>query len=184
MYIPRKSHLRTFVDVIARCGNDPNYAPIVRQGNHLLIGFEGPPDTWTTEFSEFFRALSSAMQARRAEPFVKAKWEITKPGTYALELAPGHSTEELPGRAFHFRFAKPTAFSAVLKHKGSKAMMLILYGKHGQRKDAEQGEMLEISTEITAEALREAGDAYWQLGVTNFDELHKAECTLTIEYKE
>lgn len=187
MYIPRKSRYREFVEVVARCADSqayphvPNYAPLVRQGNHLFIGLGGAPDTWTQEFSEFFHEIARAMQGRKLEAFSRAKWAVTKPGTYAFELADGNSTIESSDRDDFFRFTKPTRLRIVLTHKGSDSIMLA--GFHG-RKDAHAEEPLKIDVEITEREIKETGDGYWILRLANFDRSHKAECTLKIEYKE
>ena len=163
----------------------PNYAPMVRQGNHLLVGLGGPPDRWTPEFREFFRDVANGMKARPLEPFARAKWELTRPGTYAFELASGHSTGEPPDREYFFRFSKPVKFKAVLKHRGSNSIMLVAGGRgFPGRKDSNTGEDLEINAEVSEDDLRNAGDQYWVLRLANFDPDHKADCTLTIEFKE
>jgi hypothetical protein len=64
MYIPRYSQLLSVVDVIARSQGDENYAPIVRQGSYVLIGSVMPPDAWTPEYRELFRAIAHALHAR------------------------------------------------------------------------------------------------------------------------
>jgi len=186
MYIPRKSHLRSVVDVIARWAGDENYAPIVRQGNYVMLGLAAPPTTWTPKYRKIFHNLAIALHARKPEPFSTAKWEITKPGTYKFELAKGRNTEELTNKTFYFQFAEATTFSAYLEHEGSEEVMLLFMDEksreHLIRKDAYQGEPLEISIDITSEDIQGIGDSYWRLKVTNFDSAHTANCSLVIEY--
>lgn len=185
MYIPCKSHLRAVVDVIARWDSDVNYAPIVRQGNYVMIGLDAPIETWTPDYRKFFRALAIALHVDKREPFKKAAWEITQPGTYHLKLAKGRSSDELPGRRFYFQFTQPTRFTAHLEHEGSDNMTLVFMNeKRTQfiRENANQNEPLEITIDITREDIQLIENGYWTLTVTNFDRKHMAAAVLTIEY--
>lgn len=188
MHIPRHSELLTAVDVVARTINDENYAPIVRQGNFVLIGLVAPPEIWSPEYKELFQKIAFALQVREAQPFRRARWEISLPGTQDFALAEGFSTKAASGKKFYFRFSKPTTFSATLRHKGSNNMMLLFMGdrnrEHWTREDAGEGEDLEIHIDITEDDLQNIGDWYWYLQVTNFDTEHTAECSLTVEYEE
>ena len=188
MYIPRKSHLCSVVDVIARWDGDENYAPIVRQGNCVMIGLAAPASTWTPAYRQLFRELAYALRDRKVEPFATAKWDVTKPGTYNFKLAKGRSTTELSGKTFYFKFAEPTTFTAHLEHEGSNSIMFHFMGErdyeHITRMDAHEGEPLEISIDITDGDLWNIGDRYWRLRVVNFDKEHTADCTLRIEYSE
>ena len=188
MHIPRYSDLLSVVDVIARAEDDENYAPIVRQGNYVLIGLVAPPEIWTPEYRELFRNIAIALHERKAEQFSRAQWNLTKPGTYDFALAEGFSTNTAFAKEFYFRFSKLTTFSATLQHEGSDSMMLLFMGEknreHWTREDAKEGEVLEISIDITEEDLKEIEDWYWVLDVTNFDRAHTAECSLRIEYQE
>ena len=191
MHIPEKSHLRSVVDVIARSVSKEyphleNYASIARQGNYILIGLAAPPNTWTPRYCEFFRQLSRSLYSRPREEFSTAQWGFSVPGTYEFKLAEGRSTKELCSRILYFKFSKPTAFSAHLEHKGSNAIMLLFMGevkgtKH-IRKDAKQGEPLEIAVDISEEDISILGDRYWRLKVTNFDRGNTADCLLNIQY--
>jgi len=191
MHIPEKSHLRSVVDVIARSVSKEyphleNYASIARQGNYILIGLAAPPNTWTPRYCEFFCQLSRSLYSRPREEFSIAQWEVSVPGTYEFKLAEGRSTKELCSRIFYFKFSKPIVFSARLEHKGSNAIMLLFMGevkgtKH-IRKDAKQGEPLEIAVDISEEDISILGDRYWRLKVTNFDRRNTADCLLNIQY--
>jgi len=191
MYIPEKSHLRSVVDVIARSVSKEyphleNYASIARQGNYILIGLAAPPNTWTPRYCEFFSQLSHSLYSRPREEFSIAQWEVSVPGTYEFKLAEGRSTKELCSRIFYFKLSKPIVFSARLEHKGSNAIMLLFMGevkgtKH-IRKDAKQGEPLEIAVDISEEDISILGDRYWRLKVTNFDRRNTADCLLNIQY--
>ena len=151
-----------------------------------MLGLAAPPTTWTPKYRKIFHNLAIALHARKPEPFSTAKWEITKPGTYKFELAKGRNTEELTNKTFYFQFAEATTFSAYLEHEGSEEVMLLFMDEksreHLIRKDAYQGEPLEISIDITSEDIQGIGDSYWRLKVTNFDSAHTANCSLVIEY--
>ena len=193
MHIPRKSHLNSVVDVIARwAGNDgsknyvpQNYAPIVRQGNHIMIGLDAPTETWTPAYRQLFRDIAVALHAREQEPFKKASWEITKPGTYTITLPHRLSTDKLSGQTFYFQFTQPTTFKAHLEHDGSDNVALLFMGENGThwtRQDADQGQPLEIKLNITETDIRHIGDRYWNLKVKNFDSENMADGVLTITY--
>ena len=128
MYIPRWSHHCSVVDVIARWTGDENYAPIARQGNHTLVGLAAPATSWTPQYRDFFHDLAMLVHAHRLEPFTRAEWDITPPGTYQVQLARGGSTDEPCRKNYYFRFTKPTLFSAHLQHKESQHLMLLFTG--------------------------------------------------------
>ncbi len=185
MYIPEKSHLRSIVDVIARWTGNENYAPIVQQGNYIMIGLAAPVSTWTYPYGKILRRISSALYQQPLELFSIAKWETTEPGRYPFKLAKGRSTEGLFSKTFFFQFAKPILFTASLKHNNSNNMMMLFMGEqreHWTRKNAQQGESLAINIEITKEDIEKIGRGYWQLKITNFDSNHTADCRLMLRY--
>jgi len=186
LHIPRPSQLVGVVDVIARAQSDPNYALIARQGHHILIGLDSPPDGWTPAYADLFRAIAHALHAYAAQPFARAVWETVRPGVYPLTLAKGRSTTEASEYERYLRFSKPTTFSATLAIAGSDSVMLIFMGEqreHWTREDGSDGETLTITIEITAADLQAVGDRYWKIGVTNFDTDHPATCELTVAYQ-
>jgi hypothetical protein len=71
-----------------------------------------------------------------------------------------------------------------LEHKGSKNIMLILNDdKKGIiRKDAKNGEPLQIMKDITDLDIEKVGSGYWSIKVANFDQGNTAQCKLRIEY--
>jgi hypothetical protein len=185
MYIPKKSPLRSVVDVIAGWKGVENYAPIVRHGNYILSGLAAPASTWTPEYKSYFRNLVSALHARGLEPFKRAKWATTDPGTYKLKLAGGHSTNELSEWTYYFQFTKATTFSAKVEFEGSNSLTMLFMGEgmqHWVRKDIRRGETGEISVRITEKDIEALGDGYWKLMLNNFDMGNSADCTLEIEY--
>jgi hypothetical protein len=188
MHIPSPSQLLAVVDVIARLASDMNYAPIVRQGSYIMMGTVAPAVAWTPEFRDLFRAIAIALHERPAEPFARAQWDCARPASYTFMLATGSSTTAPSDKVFYLRFAKPTTFTATLRHRGSESVMLLFMGEkhreHWTREDAYAGEDLEISIDITEGDLREIGDWHWMLKVTNFDREHTVECSLQIAYEE
>src|SRR5262249_7072506 len=104
MFIPENSPARSVVDVVARWEGNRNYAPLVRQGNYLLVGLAAPEATWTPEYRQFFRQLALALRDRKPELFTEAKWEITKPGRdYRFELGKARETNRLFGQTYYFQ---------------------------------------------------------------------------------
>ncbi len=187
MYIPAKSELTQQVDVIARFVGDSNYAPIVRQGNYVMVGLSSHPDGWSEEYRTVIRDVAVALLKQEQKPFSVGSFEILAPGVHEFPLAKGRSTKELFGKTFHFKFDEPTKFSATLVHSGSGSMMMLFMGQHNRlhwtRKDAKAGEPLKIAIDISADDLTAIGDRYWSLKVTNFDAASAAKCKLTVQYK-
>ena len=188
MHIPRHSQKASVVDVIARSDSDESYAPIVRQGNYVMIGIVAPPKVWTPKYGELFQKIAFALRERRTEPFSRAQWEGTEPGHQDFMLSEFESTKAAYYRQFYFRFSKPTTFSATLTHAQSEHVMMLFMGErdrlHWTREDASAGEVLKIKIDITEEDIKNIGDFYWSLDVTNFDSVHPAECSLQIEYED
>ena len=191
MHIPEKSHLCSVVDVIARNVSDDNprlenYAPIVRQGNYILIGLAAPPNMWSPKYRSLFRQISYALHSRPLEKFSIAQWEVTSPGTYDFSLAESNNTKGLSRRTFYFKFSRPTTFTASLEHKGSNSMMMLYMGDSNYtskiRKDAKQGEQLKIKIDINDMEIDMMEDRYWKLDVTNFDSENPSNCSLDIRY--
>ena len=172
------------VDALARWNRDANYAPIVRQGNFVLVGIPIPATEWAPSYADLVRDTSIALHAREPEVFTAAHRALTKPGTYEFKLAKSRSTDQPFGKTFYFRFQEATRFSAELEHAGSDSVMMLFMGEdegrtHWTRRDARREETLKITTEIRQANIAKLGDRYWRLEVTNFG-ADKAECKLTI----
>lgn len=185
MHIPSKSDATTFVDVIGRWPDDENYAPIVKQNTHILVGLAAPPSFWTQEYRTFLALLATSLAKEKVVPFERAKWDISEPGEYEFELAEGRSTKELSSRHFYFQFTESTSFSASLDHTGSSSIMMLFNGEnrsHWTRKDGKSGEALQIDVEVSARDIQGVADGYWYLKVTNFDRANRATCKLKIGY--
>lgn len=64
--------------------------------------------------------------------------------------------------------------------------MLLFMGEkdrlHWTRRDARDGEKLQIEAQITATDLKAIGDQTWTLRVTNFDSDSEALATLNVDY--
>jgi len=189
MFAPPRGKNAAAVDVIARWSKDMNYAPIVRQGNCILVGVPVPATLWSSAYSELMRNVCLRVQKQKLEPFATARRELTKAGTYKFTLAKRDSPDEPFSKTFFFRFSEPRKITARLEHSGSKAVMLLFMGEdenhaHWARKDARQEEALEIITEISREDIDAIGDRHWTVDVTNFDADSIAECKLTIAIEE
>ena len=173
------------VDVIARWAQDPNYAPVVRQGNCILIGIPAPATVWSAPYSELVGKACFALCDRDLEPFTVAHRALSKPGSYEFKLAKRDSPDEPFDRAFFFRFTEPKKLTIHLTHSGSSSICLFFAGDHhefirGVRKDARNGEPLEISVEITREDIEAIGDRCWCVSAYNHDDGSPADCKLTI----
>ncbi len=141
VFLPPRGSKGSVVDVIARWTSDMNYAPIVRQGNCILIGIPAPATLWTPAYADLIRETCLALQDRKLEAYSTARWEVTKPGTYEFSLSPRGSTDVPFEKTFYFHFTETKGFRAKLEHKGSNSMMLLFTGEgesqdHWTRMDA------------------------------------------------
>ena len=185
MFIHPKSHLRTVVDVIATSKGDDVYAPIVKQGNCMMVGLAAPVSTWTTAYKEFFHDFSKALLHQPLKPFETVQWKCTRPGTFSFKLAQLKNKNEMYNKTFYFKFKEPTNFKIHLGHANSNHVTVSFMGpnkEHWNRLDAEQGKPLELNINISEADINNIGDRYWQLSVINFDEKHSTDCELKIEY--
>lgn len=185
MYIHKKSQEAEFVQTIALMTTDANYAPIVRQGNHLLIGIAALPQDWTEDYRAFFGILANALAKQPNVPFTKPRKIISKPGTSNFQLAPDGSVSQQSSRKFSFRFSRPTKFTATLSIRDSASVMLLFSGPNKElwtRKNGQAGDELQISVNITEEDRQKIREEFWALRVTNFDKEQEAGCELTIDY--
>ena len=189
VFLTPRGSKASVVDAIARWTTDMNYAPIVRQGNCILIGIPAPATQWTPAYADLIREACLALQERKLETHSTARWDVTKPGTYKFSLAPRGNTDLPFDKTYYFQFTEAKGFRAQLEHKGSNSMMLLFTGQgesrnHWTRMDARQGETLKINAEISGEDIKKLGDRYWTLQVTNFGDNMPAECTLTSAINE
>jgi len=185
LFIPPKGENASTVDVVARWTSHPNYAPIVRQGNCVLIGIPFPATQWTTPYSDMIREMCQALHARKLESFSRASREFTKPGIYKFKLAQRGSTDEPFTKMFFFRFPEACHFNAKLEHEGSDSVMLLFMGEdarrtHWTRKDAKKEETLQIGAAISQADIEKLRNRNWRLEVANFGANVSAECKLTI----
>src|SRR5262245_60804847 len=56
------------VDVVARFNGDLGYAPIVRQGNKILIGFSPHAEDWSEQFGDLMRKLAASLNEPLKNP--------------------------------------------------------------------------------------------------------------------
>jgi hypothetical protein len=185
MFVPSRGEKASVVDVLARWENDANYAPVVRQGNCVLIGVPLPTTNWTTEFRDLICKVCDALCKGKVEPFSAAQWKVTDPGIYEFTLSASRETDQQFDRSFYFQFDAPRKFTARLDHAGSDAVMLFFAGDcedlpKATRRDAATGETLQIIADISQDDLTKVRDRYWKLNVTNFGG-KAAKCKLTIK---
>ncbi len=185
MFLPRHGENSSAVDAIARWTSNANYAPIVRQGNCVLIGISVPATQWTAPYANLIRATCLALHERRVEAYATIRREVTKPGTYEFKLAKGGSTDQPFTKMFYFHITEPKRFSAKLEYAGSDSVMLMFMGQdegltHSTRQDAHRAETLNITTIINRRDIEKLGERYWTLDVTNFGAKSAVDCKLTI----
>lgn len=185
VFLPPGKGSLSGIDPIARWHTDSNYAPIVRQGNCVLVGVPGPATRWTAEFADLIRQTCLALNERQLTDFSTTRRQLTKPGTYKFALARRGSTDEPFTKSFYFRFTESKQFSAKLEHAGSDNVMMLFMGEdegrnHWMRQDARQQEELTIEAEITDADIETVGDRNWRLDITNFGAANSADCQLTI----
>ena len=185
VFQPAREETFSAVDVVARWSSAPNYAPIVRQGNCVLIGISSPATQWSESYTAFVSEICLALHQRELEQFSTLRRELTKPGIFEFQLAPCQNADKAFDRSFYFQFDEPTNLHAQLEHSGSDAITLFFSGQgiertHSERHDAAKGEALTIANEITGGDIVELDGRYWVLNVTNFDDKSQVSCKLTI----
>lgn len=182
VHLAPKTHLFEVVEPLAWQvveGRQTRYAPLVRQGNFILVGFGSPPSCWSARYKHFLVDVATGLRRRKAEVFQPKVWPITRPGTYRVTL-----DKECPRRSFYFAFRGPTTFEAVVDHDGKGRLMVNFAGRNGERgtrKDPPPGESARIRVEITERDLEQAGDAQWKLTLANFAAA-AVRCKLRIAY--
>jgi len=185
VYVSKKYTFSEHIDVIARCEYQPEYAPLVRQDNFVLVGYAAHPMYWNPRYRQLFSQVAQLLLSQEMVTTTPVEPPTAKPGVYegtlAIRRAPGGKFQQELG----FQFDQPTQLSAMLEHSGSEAMMLLFRGeldsRHWTRKDAKTGEVLTIHADITEEDIRGNRGRYWILDVVNFDQVNHAQCKLTIE---
>jgi hypothetical protein len=193
MFIPTWSPYSSVVDAIARSTDDPLYAPIVRQGNCVLVGLTVPPARWSPTYAEFFCQLCQKLSERQREQFSTVRWPVTSAGKYEFKLAGADQTERASMKWFFFEFKAPTTITARLSFRGSKSVSMVFSGKdraHWERNDSNDAgtanhpppRALELSQTIDRNDVDRMDGPFWELLVTNYDQGTSADCTLSIEY--
>ena len=179
---------RPSVDYIVATEHRDKCAVVMRQANLVYAGVWAHPDEWSVEYRELMRRVALALAQTPVvdlKPLVVER-QIHPPGTVRFDLEPLTHHESVDSRFFHFRFDRPTVFTATLEHSGSNAMMLLFSGGksrlHWTRVDTEDGRTLTITANISAASIRAVRHRYWTLDVTNFDSENGASAKLTVRY--
>ena len=66
MYVGDKHPKHADVEIIALQTADKNYAPIVRQGAHVLVCVDAPADKWSKEFRRLIQSVAVGLDSRLA----------------------------------------------------------------------------------------------------------------------
>ena len=174
-----------FVEVIAGAEWDgpTTLAVLLRQGTFAFAAIADVPENWSDEYRSLFRRTAHALAA---SVFEAPRFEMptTPPGIIHLRVPPAN--EEGAERAFYFKLDRPTTFTVTLEHTGTRAAMLMFWGEkerlYATRKDAEYGESLTITANISQQAIEQNAERYWIVHVGNFDLENAADMTLSIRY--
>jgi hypothetical protein len=164
MLIPPESADAAVVDVIARFVEDSNYAPIVRQGNFVLIGLPASATQWTDGYSAIVQETSAALCDRKLDVFSTVRRELTGPGTYEFQLPKSQRADAPDSRKFFFRFTERTQLNVrldrskriqtTLQFTGSDENSLFTTADH-------------FTVDISQKDIDELVDRCWVLEVTN-----------------
>lgn len=174
-----------FVDVIAVCEWDwpGTEAAVLRQGTFTYAAIAERPDQWSSEYRSLFRRTAHALAASAFEA-PRFEMPTTPPGVVHMRLPP--VPDEGAFRVFYFKLYQPTNFTATLEHTGTSAAQMLFFGEKGRLyasiKQAEKGEPLTISANISRQAIEKNAERYWILGVGNYDHDNAADMTLSIRY--
>ena len=174
-----------FVDAIAGCEVDSpmTYGAVIRQGTFTVAAIAELPEKWSPEYRSLFRRTAHALAASAFEA-PRFEQPTTPPGVLEFQL-PACRSEDAD-RIFYFKLDRPTTFAATLEHTGTRAAMLMFWREkdrlYATRKDAEYGEPLTITANIGRQAIEKNAERYWILLVSNFDQEHAADMTLSIRY--
>ena len=168
---------------------DCEYAVVMRQANFVYAGVKSHPLEWSEDYRDLIRRVALSLAQRPIEDLVPIMVELQThpPGTVRFDLVPNAETETASCRVFHFRFDRPTAFTATLEHTGSNAMSMMFSGGKGRGlhttwADTETGETLTVTANIGEDAIGAIGYRYWTLEIDNFDEENPSSATLTVRY--
>ena len=179
------SDIAPFVDVIAAGEWDwpTTMGVLLRQGTFAYAAIADVPENWAAEYRSLFRRTAHALAASAFEA-PRFEMPTTPPGIIHMRIPP--VTEEEAERTFYFKLEQPTTFTATLEHTGTRAAMLMFYGEkeslYATRKDAEYGEPLIVTANISRQAIEKNAERYWILHVCNFDQDNAADITLSIRY--
>ena len=179
---------RPSVDYIVATEHRDKCAVVMRHANFVYAGVRAHPDEWSVEYRDLMRRVALALAETPLvdlKPIVVER-QIHPPGTVRFDLEPISHHDSVSTRMFHFRFDRPTVFTATLEHSRSNAMMLLFSGGkkrlHWTRVDTEDGKALTITANISAASNRAVRHRYWMLNVTNFDSENGASAKLTVRY--
>jgi hypothetical protein len=188
MYIPERSPLRQEVDVLARWSADPLYAPIVRQGHHLFIGYLDVR-RWTPNFWRYFMKVLVALGKRPRSRFRIARWETALPGRRKFDLTPHGSSVGYYIRDFHFQFRKPTRLIAHLRSQGSRNLQMYVHSvpsphnsNRGGYAHGRSGKSIRLIYDVSRPEINTVSPGYWRLHIVNWDFGRGAQCSLTLDF--
>jgi len=189
LYAPKNGETAQHVEVLARNVEESNYAVIARYGNHVLVGTTADIPKWTDEYKRFIVDLLSTSQRAKHVPFSRPEWKSFSPGTYTSELAEWHNADESSSVEYRFKLTAPGPVTMHVRHSGSSCMALIFMGLdekgeriHWMRKDARNGEELEIAIDISDEDIRRIESGFWEVMICNFDASARANYELELVY--
>ena len=180
-----------FVEILLAPADRGDEAAIVaREANCVFAGVNAHPRRWSDSYRRVFAGIVAGLADREPDAYRPAivPKPVQEPATVRFELdaSTGFWANRESFRDFHFRFDRPTVFTATLKHRGSDEVALIFSGGrkqlHWTRDDGGQGEALTIALTIAQPAIDAMAGRYWRLVVDNFDMDHGMSAELTVRY--
>ena len=189
MFLPAGEPDELGIEAIVRWSEKPDYAPIVRQENFILIGIPASGKRWTDTYANLIREVCKSLRERKTQPFVVKIRDVTHPGTYEFNLGQAESQDQPCSETFYLQFRGTTKMTVRLEQTGSRHVVLLLKGLKvndsiQKRLDSENSETLQISSLITAEEIEEMADRYWVVKVMNLDDENPVRCQLEVRYEE
>jgi hypothetical protein len=193
MFIPTGSPYSSVVDAIARSAENPVYAPIVRQGNCVMVGLTIPPARWSQPYTELFCQLCQNLLELKREPLSALRWPVTPAGKYEFKLAEASQADKAAAKWFFFELNAPTTITAHLSFRGSKVTTMWFAGKDRVQWRSSRGNNdgaaiqqprheQEISETIDQKEIEQMKGRYWKLVIANGDDDAVADCTLSIQF--
>ena len=106
------------MDYILVAEHSVKCAVVMRQANFVYAGVWAHPDEWSGEYRALVRRVALTLAERPIVDLVPlvVERQIHPPGAVSFDLEPIRHGNDGFFRLFHFRFDRPTVFTATLEH--------------------------------------------------------------------